>query len=91
MARGDGRTRRQRQRQKSFRKMQDSRARVAEATGRRVYSRQSDLSLQLGGRKRGTSKGGMRRSGAMGGGTSEGPDLLLWGSLALGAFLLLKK
>jgi len=77
-----------RERTKRVRARQSSRARVAEATGER--------GLTVGGRRGRKGRKGGRQGGGQGGRTSgeamqETPDLLLWGSLALGAFLLFKK
>lgn len=93
MARSD-RDRRNRRRNRTARvkARQRRKARVAEATGRRAFSVQSNLDLGAdigrGGRSGSTGGGRMGGTGATG---EEGPNLLLWGSLALGAFLLLKK
>lgn len=75
-----------RERTKRVRARQSSRARVAEATGER--------GLTVGGRRGRKGRKGGRQGGRMsadGVPMQEGPDLLLWGSLALGAFLLFKK
>jgi len=76
-----------RERTKRVQARQRARGRVAEASGQR--------GITVGGRRR---RKGAKGRGRQGGRTSgetmpmdEGPDLLLWGSLALGAFLLFKK
>jgi len=92
VARSDrDRANRRRNRTARVKARQERKARVAEATKRRAFSAQVGGNLDFGNR-RGSGGGSTGTGGrASGSGTSEGPDLLFWGSLALGAFLLLKK
>lgn len=75
-----------RERTKRVQARQRARGRVAEASGQR--------GVTVGGRRGRKGRKGGRKGGRMsseGMPMEEGPDLLLWGSLALGAFLLFKK
>lgn len=90
MARSDrDRANRRRNRTARVKARQERKARVAEASGRRAFSAQIGGNFGRGTQSREGSPGSGGR--AIASGTSEGPDLLFWGSLALGAFLLLKK
>ena len=65
------------------------RAQVAQATGQRAFSVRGSADVGKGGKGRGSGGGGSRMTGGSTGG--GGTDLLLYGGLALGAFLLLSK